>query len=323
MDDPLPFGAVCAEQLGRPHEIRELARTLSATGTGMEQLLDEVRRVVVDLVPRHWEGEGAKAFRDHPQPELDAMKRAAERTQRLAQAAVKLANRLDEAWAYFARAIMLCVNYGYTIGPPGEQPCEVIPLDRGSRRPSRAEVDAGFEAEGLIRRARGAADLARIEFRLDIAADFREQLNIVAPLASDLMAAIAGGGRLRGSYIRRGSLHRPHYWHYGEIVPSGDYGRALRQLRNRGAVVGQNYGVATYDPSGNIYFRVVRFRSDYNFDTIWNRHIGNLPPRPPGMNADEYGRLADSYIRGRVEHFDGGRLRRNHPNANGPDLWRE
>jgi hypothetical protein len=82
---------------------------------------------------------------------------------------------------------------------------------------------------------------------------------------------------------------------------------------DRGAVVGQNYGVATYDPSGNIFFRVVRFRRDYNFDTIWARHIGHLPPRPPGMTDADYGRLADTYIRGRVEYYDGGRLRRRHP----------
>jgi hypothetical protein len=50
MEEP-QIGATCAQRLGRPETIRDLAQALKSTGNGLDELVVELRRQVSGLVP--------------------------------------------------------------------------------------------------------------------------------------------------------------------------------------------------------------------------------------------------------------------------------
>ncbi|HZM76695.1 MAG TPA: WXG100 family type VII secretion target [Candidatus Limnocylindrales bacterium] len=323
MDEPL-IGAECARQLGRPEAIRELAQALKDTGTGLDQLLSELRRQVADLVPREWDGAGATGFQDHTQREMDAVRRASERTQRLAQAALTFAGKLDEAWAEFVQAQVLCLRYQLTIGRRGADPCGVYPLDMSGGRVSREVEDAHIQAMRHIEVARQIAEVGRQQFRWTVTEDWRQRLEILTPLGMGvMMSMVVAGARPRASYLQRGSRHRPPHWEHGEIKPHGQVDRGLNQLLNRpGTVPGRNYGLATYDEHGNAYFHVFRLRRDHTWEPLWSRHIGTIPPHPQGYQpgSTQYGGHAELHIRGHVSRFDGRNMNDHLVNSGGVDL---
>ncbi len=308
MEEPV-VGAATARRLGRPEGIRELARVLRDTGSGLDQLVSELRGQVGDLVPRDWDGQSATAFRQHMEQELNIAARASQRAQRLATAALRLAGGLEDAWRLFAEAQVLAVRFQLSIE---ERPSGPWVYAHG---PDTPETRVAHEqAWAKVNAALQQAEVARSAFRWDIAEDWRQRMDILVPLA---LGAMLGMGRRGTPRVR--TTGPPPRFDFGEIKSTNAVRQGMTQLVDRGVQSGRNYALATYDGRGNVYLQVFTMHGN-TLTLTWERQIGTVGHIPPGLNTAQLGNHMEPHVRHFVSQATGRQFRAHHPSGGGPDL---
>jgi uncharacterized protein YukE len=177
----------CAENFGEPESVRRLASAYLETGSGLDDLVAELRRQVRDTVPNEWRGATASDFQQLTDQVLNAATQAADRARRVANAALKMAGRLEAARREYDAAVVIAQGGGYYVS----EACLVTPY----RPDSQLNHSAGFEADRMVHSALAEAVGARQEFRATTAETRAERTLIWRRFIAQSMAVMAGGGR--------------------------------------------------------------------------------------------------------------------------------
>lgn len=221
----MSLGGGCAENFGEPETIRQLASAYLETGNGLDQLVAELRREVRDTVPNEWRGATASDFQQLVDEVLNAAAQAADRARRVANAALRMARRLEAARREYDAAAVIAHGGGYYI----TDACLVTPY----RPDSDLNWNAGMEADRLVRAALAEAMGARQEFRATTAETRAERALIWRRFIAQSMAMVAGGGR---PPTGRGPQDQPAV----AAAAQGDD----QELRDRGRAAGPEHRTA-------------------------------------------------------------------------------
>ena len=184
--DP-PAGAGCARRLGEPEGIRVLAQALHRAGSGMDELITMLRGQVNDLVPAGWNGEGATAFKQQIEQQLQIGSRViVERARKVGDAAGKLADGLHAAWVKFAEAELLAIRFGLTISDT----CRLVVPSGPDTPEKRAATERCLS---LVDQAVMDAAAAQSGFRTALVETYDDHVAIWGPLLRDFLLSVTTG----------------------------------------------------------------------------------------------------------------------------------
>jgi len=208
------LGGGCAQNFGEPETIRRLASAYLETGSGLDELSAELRRQVRDTVPNDWRGATATDFQQLVDEVLKAAEQAADRARRVANAALRMAARLEAARREYDAAVLIAQGGGYYV----TDVCMVTPY----RPDSDLNVSAGFEADRMIHAALAEAMGARQEFRVAIAETHAERTLIWRRFIASSMGMMAGGGRPRPGIGHNSRAPKPSLQQLRETIKNSE-----------------------------------------------------------------------------------------------------
>jgi restriction endonuclease fold toxin 5 of polymorphic toxin system len=192
-------GCGCEQRIGDGASIRRLANAYMETGTGLDQLVQELTRTACDVVARDWRGKNASSFGRYSEQELKAAGQTAKSARELAEAARTLADGLDRAKSLYEQAKVKAAEGMMAI----TDSCWLEPLTETATPEQQA---AAAEAWALLDQAQAQASAARIQFRFATGSR-SEQLSILMRLTGGLgFGRGAAGGRMPGPRPARSSV---------------------------------------------------------------------------------------------------------------------